>query len=302
MRRIGSVVSLPSAATALAIAAALAMLALRPALVPGGADRPALSDADFDRHVAALKKKAPSDAFTIVVQRPFVVIGDESPAMVQRRATGTVKWAVDHLKQDFFEKDPDEILDIWLFKNEASYRTHAKALFGSEPTTPYGYYSDTHKALVMNIATGGGTLVHEIVHPFMKANFPACPAWFNEGLASLYEQSAERDGHIVGGTNWRLAGLQQAVRGGKAPSFKDLTATTTHQFYHMDKGTNYAQARYLCYWLQEEGLLVKFYHAFVAARKDDPTGYETLKRILGETDMDAFKKRWEAWVLTLRFP
>ena len=42
----------------------------------------------------------------------------------------------------------------------------------------------------MNIATGGGTLVHEIVHPFMAANFEQCPSWFNEGLGSLYEQSA----------------------------------------------------------------------------------------------------------------
>jgi len=47
--------------------------------------------------------------------------------------------------------------------------------------------------------------VHEIVHPFMAANFPDCPAWFNEGLASLYEQSSERDGKIIGLTNWRLA-------------------------------------------------------------------------------------------------
>ena len=40
---------------------------------------------------------------------------------------------------------------------------------------------------IMNIATGGGTLVHEIVHPYVEANFPGCPAWFNEGLGSLYE-------------------------------------------------------------------------------------------------------------------
>jgi len=296
MRRIGSVITVPSAATGLVLLAIVTALAL------AGAARPGRTDADFERHVAALAKKVPSDAFTIVVQKPFVVIGDESPGMVRRRATGTVKWAVDRLKQDFFAKDPNEILDIWLFKDKASYRKHAKALFGSEPRTPYGYYSDAHKALVMNIATGGGTLVHEIVHPLMEANFPACPSWFNEGLGSLYEQSAERGGHIIGRTNWRLAGLQKAVRDGKVPSFKDLTATTTHQFYHMDKGTNYAQARYLCYWLQEKGLLVKFYHAFVAAQKEDATGYETLKRILGEKDMDAFKKRWEAWVLTLRFP
>ena len=31
-----------------------------------------------------------------------------------------------------------------------------------------------------------------MVHPFVEANFPDCPAWFNEGLGSLYEQCAER--------------------------------------------------------------------------------------------------------------
>lgn len=261
----------------------------------------AVTDADYDRHVAALRATAP-DGFTVVVQKPFMVIGDEPPAVVRRRAVGTVKWAVDRLKKDYFKQDPADILDIWLFRDKVSYRKHARAIFGDTPTTPYGYYSARHKALVMNIATGGGTLVHEIVHPFMAANFPACPTWFNEGLASLYEQSADRDGHIVGRTNWRLAGLQQAIRKGKVPAFKDLAATTSHQFYHMDKGTNYAQARYLCYWLQEKGLLVKYYHAFLAAHKADPTGYDTLKRILGEDDMKAFQKRWEAWVLKLTFP
>ena len=40
--------------------------------------------------------------------------------------------------------------------------------------------------VVLGTSTGGGTLVHEIVHPFMRANFPNCPSWFDEGLASLY--------------------------------------------------------------------------------------------------------------------
>ena len=34
---------------------------------------------------------------------------------------------------------------------------------------------------------------------------------------------------------------------------------------------------------------------------EDPTGYGTLKEVLGEKDMAAFKKRWQAWVLKLRF-
>ncbi len=45
----------------------------------------------------------------------------------------------------------------------------------------------------------------------------------------------------------------------------------------------------------------KFYHAFYAARADDPTGYKTLQSVLGKKDMAAFKKEWEAYVLKLRF-
>jgi hypothetical protein len=266
------------------------------------APEPAAGEADpFGEHLRALRAKVP-EGFTVVVEPPFVVIGDEEPAMVRRRARETVRWAAERLKALYFEKDPNKILDIWLFKDDASYERHAREIFGDDPTTPFGYFSQTHGALIMNIRTGGGTLVHELVHPFVAANFPECPAWFNEGLGSLYEQSAERDGQIVGLTNWRLKGLQETIRAGKTPSFKALTATSDHRFYNEDKGTHYAQARYLCYWLQEKGLLAKFYREFRAGAKDDPTGYETLKRVLGEEDMDAFKKRWEAWVLGLRFP
>jgi hypothetical protein len=152
----------------------------------------------------------------------------------------------------------------------------------------------------MNIATGGGTLVHEIVHPYMRVNFPACPDWFNEGMGSLYEQSAERDGRIVGLTNWRLAGLQTAIRQRTLQTFETLVHNP--DFYGNDPGTNYAQARYLCLYLQEKDLLVEFYRKFVAQQKKDPQGWRTLQTVLGERDMTAFQKKWESWVLGLRFP
>jgi len=269
------------------------------------------TDADFARHVELLKsevrkKVRSSDGrasvaeFAFVIQRPFVVIGDESKEMVQQRAADTVKWAVDRLKQDFFPNDPKEILDIWLFKDAASYEKHARLLFGDEPSTPYGYYSSTHKALIMNIETGGGTLVHEIVHPFMEANFAACPPWLNEGLGSLYEQCGEVNGHIHGFTNWRLPGLQRAIGAKAVPSFQDLTGMDTSAFYNDDKGTNYAQSRYLCYYLQEKGLLVKFYQEFHARQQEDPSGFKSLQKVLAEPDMNAFKTKWEKYVLDLR--
>jgi hypothetical protein len=259
------------------------------------------TSADYQKHIAKLKKTLPNKDFNVVIQPPFVVIGDESEAMVKRRSENTVKWAVDKLKAQYFTKDPKAILNIWLFKDKTSYYKNTKLLFNDEPDTPYGYYSSFHRALVMNISTGGGTLVHEIVHPFIEANFSDCPAWFNEGLASLYEQSSEKDGKIVGLTNWRLAGLQRAIKNKANPSFKDLLATTRKEFYADETGVHYAQARYLCYYLQEKGLLVKFYQEFNKNSATDATGYKTLQKVLGETDMTAFQKNWEDFVLKLVF-
>lgn len=261
------------------------------------------SNAAFAEHLAQLNRKIP-EGFTVVVQPPFVVIGDEPPAQVRLRATNTVKWAVDRLKQDYFQRDPVEIIDIWLFRDRTSYTNHARLLFNDTPTTPFGYYSAEQRALIMNIATGGGTLVHEMVHPFMRANFPDCPAWFNEGLASLYEQAAEKEGHIRGKINWRFKGLEQAIKEGKTIPFQQLTATSDREFYGGSNNTNYSQhygqARYLCYYLQEKGLLTKFYREFAANAPRDPTGFNTLKRVLGEDDMAAFQKKWETFVLALR--
>jgi len=261
------------------------------------------SDRAFEQHIAKLKKSFdPSEPFTFIVQKPFVVIGNESPEIVDQRSRATVKWAVDHLKKDYFKRDPKHIINVWLFKDKVTYETYCVNLFGRKPTTPFGYYSSADRALVMNIATGGGTLVHEIVHPFIESNFQGCPSWFNEGLASLYEQSRDNQGTIQGLTNWRLRGLQLAIMDQSVPSFETLCSTTTDQFYRKDPGTNYAQARYLCYYLQQKGQLTKFYHSFVANHQQDPTGVKTLKQTLGVDDLVEFQETWQNFVQQLRFP
>lgn len=270
---------------------------MNPIAAPSESGR--FTDADFAAHVEKLKKKLPSADFTIIIQRPFVVVGDEPAADVKEHSERTVKWAVDKLKAEYFSDDPKLILDIWLFKDATSYERNALRLFGEKPTTPYGYYSSAHKALVMNISTGGGTLVHEIVHPFIEANFPDCPPWLNEGLGSLYEQSGEVDGRIHGFTNWRLPGLQAAIKAGTVPTFQHLTSLNEGAFYNDANGTNYAQSRYLCYYLQQKGLLTKFYRDFHANRRADPTGYQTLQKTLGNVDMKVFKTNWEKYVLGL---
>jgi hypothetical protein len=254
----------------------------------------------FAQHYQATCARAPA-GFTCLAAPPFVVLGDEPPEQVRARAQ-TVAWAVSRLRTDFFARDPDPGIDIWLLRDAESYRKWARARFGDDPDTPYGYYSAAHHALVMNIATGGGTLVHEIVHPYLDANFPERPAWLNEGLGSLYEQSAERNGHIVGLPNWRLPGLQRAIRAHRLPALAWLLAQSERDFYERDPGTNYAQARYLLYYLQERGLLREYLARVMAGRTGDPTGIATLRELLPARDLGAFQAQFCEFVLALHFP
>jgi hypothetical protein len=259
------------------------------------------SAADYAQHIQGLRGRAPLD-FNIIFQRPFVIVGDESEAVLRQRATQIVQWAVDRLRADFFAKDPENIVDIWLFRDKSSYDKNTWEVFHEHPTTPYGYYSRAEKSLIMNIETGGGTLVHEMVHPFIQANFPKCPPWFDEGLGSLFEQSADRDGHIIGLPNWRLPALKDAIREHSLPSFQTLMAMTSDQFYGSNVAMHYAQSRYLCYYLQEKGRLISFYKTFSSKVAQDPTGIRTLQEVLGNSDLSAIQKDWESFVLKLTYP
>jgi hypothetical protein len=251
-------------------------------------------------HAEALRARLPGPEFHVVLEPPFVVVGDAGPREVERAAVHTVRWARDRLRADFFAKDPDRVLEVWLFDGKASYQKHTRAVFGDVPTTPFGYYSSRHGALIMNIATGGGTLVHEIVHPYVEANVPGCPSWLNEGLGSLFEQSTDRDGHIRGLVNWRLDGLQDAIEHDRTVPLATLVRTTSGEFYGERSGLHYAEARYLLLWLQEHDRLLPFWKAWLAARADDPTGAATLNKVLAVDDLAEFEPRFHGWVAKLR--
>ena len=104
----------------------------------------------------------------------------------------------------------------------------------------------------------------------------------------------------MGLTNWRLRGLQLAIKDDLLGSFERMMSTDDRGFYEGDS-TNYAQARYLCYWLQESGVLRDYYRSFAANAVTDPTGIKTLKKILQRDDLEKFQTEWENYVLRLRF-
>ncbi len=299
------------ALAALAVLSALAALALLSipaspaAAAPSRTKRAAASVAaatgpskeELEARRAELAARLKGQGFTVVVEAPFVVVGDEAPAKVRARASGFLRSTVAHLEQEWFAKRPAKVLEVWLFKDEKTYRRGAKRYFDDEPETPYGYYSPADGALIMNIGPGAGTLSHELVHPYMEANFPAGPAWFNEGLASLFEAPRERDGKLWGVTNWRLTGLQRGLAAGAIPSLAVMMSTDAEGFYGADYDA-YAMARFLCQYLQERGELGAMFQAFLADA-EDPTGAAALRKVTGRSaaELDPI---WQAWVRGLR--
>lgn len=256
---------------------------------------------ELEQRKAKLEQKLKGQGFTVIVQAPFVIIDDENATMVKRNAN-FMKWTTDLIEQDFFPKRPGKLIEVWLFRNEKTYRAGAKKFFDDTPDTPYGYYSTQNDALIMNVGPGLGTLSHELVHPYMEANFPNVPSWFNEGLASLYEQPRERVGadkkqHIWGTPNWRLPELQAEIKAKTLPTLDVLMASTSEGFYNA-RYDAYAYARFLMQYLQEEGKLHPFYDAFLADKKD-LTGQAALAAVVGE-DLATFEPKWRKWVLALR--
>jgi hypothetical protein len=235
---------------------------------------------------------------TLVLEHPFLVVGNEAPETVKSRAKSLVRWTRDLLLKDFFEHAPDHVEEMWVLKDAPTYERYSKELFNITPDTPYGYYLSSRRALVMNIRPGGGTLVHEMVHPFMHQAWPEAPGWLNEGLASLFEFPYEERGHLKGRVNWRLPALKKGLAVKVVPSFKSLAHLSQEAFYEDPYGVHYAQARYMCHWLQERGLLVKFVRRAVELKDVDGSGWQALTEVLGR-DPDSFRTEWERYVLGL---
>ena len=231
---------------------------------------------------------------------PFVIAGDGSMRQLARYRDGTILAATRALEATYFDKHPTEPILILLFESESPYKRLAKKWFDDDDPPHFGFYRQRDRVMLMNVATGTGTLVHELTHALIAPDFAGVPAWFNEGLASLYEQCSLGNNTIRGLANWRLPGLQKAIRAGKLRPLAELIQDP--DFYREDLvGINYAQARYLMFYLQEKDLLQSYYRQFRDHARDDPTGLKSLRDLIAPQDLNDFEREWRQWVLGLRF-
>ena len=88
----------------------------------------------------------------------------------------------------------------------------------------------------------------------------------------------------------------------RVPSFAALCQLSDQDFYDDATGLHYAQARYLCFYLQEQQLLQEYYRQFHAQRDKDPAGYQVLDTLLRDKIGADWEQRWQSFVKQLQFP
>jgi hypothetical protein len=252
--------------------------------------------------LAKWKSRFDAEKFNYVVAGPFVIAGNGSKARIERYRDQTILAAARALHTMFFDAEPAEPVLILLFESAEPYGRLAKKWFDDDEVPHYGFYRRRENVMLMNVGTGTGTLVHELVHALIAPDFPNVPDWLNEGLGSLFEQCSIGRDHrtIIGHENWRLPALKQAIRKDELRSLREMIED--ENFYGAPHvGMNYAHARYLLMYLQEKDLLTAYYERFRDNVADDPTGLKTLEDVAAPRGLDVFEREWRAWVMTLHF-
>ena len=248
-----------------------------------------------------LARRLPAD-HSVVVHAPFVLAGNISASSLRNSYRRIVAPAITALTHTYFRRTPDQPVTLLLLKDEQSYREIAHRLFGQQDVSIYGYYKPSTRTIVINMAAGDGTVVHELTHALVDFDFPGMPIWLNEGMASLYEQCLmdidENGARIVSQLNWRLSILHDAMADGELKSITSL-ARCTH-FRGADEAIKYAHARYFCMFLEHQGLLDDYYHAFRANQHRDPHGIETLSAMFDHQPFEQIDRAFQSWAFGLQ--
>lgn len=265
------------------------------------ADRRDAALAEACRRSAGRLQKELGPDCRVIARSPFVLGGDLRLDELVAWHGNTIVPAVQAMEACYFQARPTQPITVLLFRTEHGYSHYSQQLFGQTGISQYGYYKPNSRTLLVNIATGDGTLLHELTHALVDFDFPNAPDWLNEGLASLHEQCRFRAGpggpRIEGTVNWRLKGLQQVIRQQRLRSLVSLVEE--RNFRGPLEGANYAQARYFCLYMQRKGLLEDFFRAFRNNQIRDPRGLATLSETFQQVPWQQLDEDFQRWALEL---
>jgi hypothetical protein len=165
-----------------------------------------------------------------------------------------------------------------------------------------GIYEDETRTLLAERM--GQVMTHEFTHALHAADQRALgqehPVWLREGLASMYEAGEFENGQLIPADNFRLAFIQSAARRHALIPLEKLLALTTRDFVN-NPNLAYGESSSLLLYLYDRKLLRKYYDAYKASYRSDPSGGGALEAVAGMnlTDLQA---AWTQWMLARKSP
>lgn len=111
----------------------------------------------------------------------------------------------------------------------------------------------------------------------------------------MFEQSefSENNHRLTGTDNWRVHHVLRALHENHLRSTGDLIQGKSVRANN--EAIDYAHARYVCLYLQEQQLLEPFYRKLRARSETDPDGWRTLRELVARenaSELDADFHRW----------
>jgi len=156
------------------------------------------------------------------------------------------------------------------------------------------FYSSSHHALYMNIATGGGTLVHEIVTSVhgLKLSRVSVVVQRRAGVAL---RAIGRTGRTYHRTD-ELAAARLTISNSQrdVPPFATLCQTTTREFYDKDKGTNYSRPATYATTCRSGICCRSSTGRFARTRQQTRLGSSHSNRSSANEIWTSFKQKWES--------
>jgi hypothetical protein len=165
------------------------------------------------------------------IEGRFLLISEAGHSTADLESIGrTLNRFAGFLERTYDLRLPDHFVTVYLAKDSTAVGRLADRLHGllvSPATIGYAFVDD---ASVVGFVEGTavGTIMHELFHLLVRADFGDIPQWLDEGIASVYEVSGRTGDDYFGLPNWRGDVLRSLWN--ERPTIRELIGTAWFLF------------------------------------------------------------------------
>ncbi len=182
------------------------------------------------------------------------------------------------------------------------------------PHLAFGFAIGADRTIVYRVSGGPGTVGHELVHLIVFNQLPTTPVWFEEALASLFEEYRIDNGKIIGTfrlAHWRMRYLGSRLGAGpfdidRLPPIANIAwRNQRHKFLageeppmpevFSSKMIDQATAKMFAMFLQERGKLRSVVQA-LGHQELENNGLDTELAVIRKAVGDDYEKQFRTWL------